>query len=201
MGDFSRWYFDPLRDFSTVLSQQGRVDTDADRNEWAAIVARRIQAGTLDTFGGAVVPRETPNGFHIEAAGGKLTIGCGRIYVDGILAENHGPPRVFDPYLAELAGSGAIAFEDQPYQPFLKAGFQLPGGGPHLVYIKVWNREVTAVEFPRLIERALGVDTTGRLQTVWQAKLLANVGAGVTCDTALGDVPGFSNAEPAAGGR
>src|SRR5262245_36385735 len=97
MGDFSRWSFDPLRDFHTTLSQQGRVDTDSDRNEAATIVARRIQAGMLDTVGRAVVPRETEDGFRIEAAAGKLTIGFGRMYVDGLLIENHGlEPRAFD---------------------------------------------------------------------------------------------------------
>src|SRR5262245_58534095 len=131
-SDFSRWSFDPWRDFSAVLMQQGRVDTDADRNEWVAIVARRIQAGSLDTLGRAVVPRETPDGFRIEATGGNLTIGRGRMYVDGLLAENHGDaPLAFDPHLAELVGTEPLDHDDQPYQPDAP---ELPGGGPHLVY-------------------------------------------------------------------
>jgi hypothetical protein len=198
-GDYSRWSFDPWRDFGAVLMQQGRVHTDADWNEWVATVLRRIQAGTLDTIGRAVVPRETPDGFLIQAAGGALTIGPGRIYVDGLLAENHGTaPIEFDPRLTGLRGGGATNYATQPYFPNAPA---LPQGGPHLVYLKVWQREVTAIEDPRLIEPALGVDTTTRLQTVWQVRVLPDVGGDVTCATPLADIPGFADAEPAADGR
>src|SRR5688500_15583959 len=88
--DTSRFRFDASDDFFGVLMQQGRVQLDSDWNEWVSELTRRIHAGTLDTIGRAVVPRETPDGFRILAAGGGLTIGRGRIYVDGILAENHG---------------------------------------------------------------------------------------------------------------
>src|SRR5512137_2729045 len=101
-GDYSRKTFDPLRDFAAVLQQQGHPALDADWNEYAAILERRIRASTVDTMGRAVVPRETPLGFQIAAsAGPSLTIGRGRMYVDGLVAENHGAataakPRVFD---------------------------------------------------------------------------------------------------------
>ena len=58
-------------------------------------------------------------------------------------------------------------------------------GGPHLVYLDVWQREVTSLENGDLIEKAVGVDTTSRMQTVWQVKVLANVGAGATCGSPL----------------
>src|SRR5712691_10709343 len=89
-GDYSRIGFDPVRDFCGVLMQQGRVQLDSDWNEWVAIVERRLRAGTLDTIGRAVVPRETADGFRIQAVAGALRILPGRIYVDGILVENHG---------------------------------------------------------------------------------------------------------------
>src|SRR4051812_30438535 len=113
--DLSRIRFDPRRDFLGVVMQQGRVQLDADWNEWVAELARRIQAGTLDTFNGSVVPRTTPDGFHIEADSGAISIGPGRIYVDGLLAENHGaPPDAWDPRLAELAGTTTIDYAEQP---------------------------------------------------------------------------------------
>jgi hypothetical protein len=198
-GDYSRWSFDPLRDFGAVLMQQGRVHTDADWNEWVSMVLRRLQAGTLDTLGRAVVPRETPDGFLIDASGGSFTIGRGRIYVDGLLAENHGgPPNEWDSHLAELRGTAATPYAGQPYLPDPP---ELPAGGPHLVYLKVWQREVTWIEDPRLVETALGVDTTTRLQTVWQVRVLPDVGDAVTCATNLEEIPGFTDAEPAAAGR
>jgi len=40
-GDYSRKTFDPLRDFSGVLMQQGRVQLDADWNELVGIISRR----------------------------------------------------------------------------------------------------------------------------------------------------------------
>jgi hypothetical protein len=198
-GDYSRWSFDSRRHFGAVLMQQGRVQTDSDWNEWAQTLLRRLQAGSLDGVGRAVVPRETPDAFKVEAAGGTFTIGRGRIYVDGLLVENHGEaPLEWDPRLAEPRGTAPTPYASQPHLPEPPA---LPANGPHLVYLKAWQRELTAIEDPSLVEKALGVDTTTRLQTVWQARLLPAVGTAVTCATDLEDVPGFLDAEPPAAGR
>jgi hypothetical protein len=97
--DLSRIRFDPCRDFLGVFMQQARVQLDADWNEWVAQLARRRQAGSLDILGRAVVPRETPDGFCIKIDGGTLSIGPGRIYVDGLLAENHGGSTVTEPVI------------------------------------------------------------------------------------------------------
>ncbi len=199
--DASRFSFHPWHDYLGVVMQQGRVQLDADWNEWVAQLARRLQAGTMDTVGHAVVPRTTPEGFHILAAGGALTIGVGRMYVDGLLAENHGAePVQWDARLAEPVGGAPVNFLDQPYLPFNAANQPAPAnvfnapaltGGPHLVYLDVWQREVTALQAPDLIEKAVGVDTTGRLQTVWQVKLLRDIGD-ADCFTSDGDVAGWS---------
>ncbi len=189
--DLSRVRFDARKDFFGMVMQQGRVQLDAEWNEWVAQLARRIQAGAFDTFGGNVVPRTTPDGFRIDAAAGTLTIGAGRMYVDGLLAENHGGvPLTWDPHLAGLAGSTVVGYAAQPYYPAAPA---LPAGGPHLVYLDVWQRDVTAVEDPSLVETAVGVDTTGRLQTVWQVKVLPNVG-NATCATPDEDLAGWATA-------
>jgi hypothetical protein len=189
--DLSRIRFDHRRDFLGVIMQQGRVQLDADWNEWVAEFARRLQAGTWDTLNGSVVPRTTPDGFLIEAAGGGLSIGPGRIYVDGLLAENHGDtPAAWDPHLAEVTGTAALDYTNQPYYPDAP---DLPGGGTHLVYIDVWQREITAIEDQDLVEPAVGVDTTGRLQTVWQVKVLEDVGD-IDCTTPDDDIPGWREA-------
>ncbi len=198
--DFSRIRFDARKDFLGVLMQQGRVQLDSDWNDWVGQLARRIQAGSLDTFGTAAVPRETPDGFLIEAAGGALSIGAGRMYVDGLLVENHGAPpaKQWDPRLAELTSSTPVDYANQPYLPNPPA---LPeSSGPHLVYLDVWQREVGHLQDPGLIESAVGVDSTGRLQTVWQVKVLADIGNS-TCATADADVPNWSDIIRPSGAR
>ena len=190
--DNSRFTFNPWNDYFGVVMQQGRVQLDSDWNEWLAEFVRRIHAGTLDILGLAGVPSTTPYGFKINAyhdtAGNHLTIGTGRMYVDGILVENHGPVTLaqWNPALAEWSTTspGAaeidIDYTDQPYLP----GATIPGNGPFLVYLDVWQREVSYLEDVSLVDKAVGVETTGRLQTVWQVKLLDISGVGgVDCST------------------
>jgi hypothetical protein len=55
------------------------------------------------------------------------------------------------------------------------------------------DREVTPLEQPDLIDTALGVDATSRVQTVWQVRALADdAGAGITCGSPDANVPGWS---------
>ncbi|MDN0075080.1 DUF6519 domain-containing protein [Crenobacter sp. SG2303] len=189
--DCSRFTFNSWNDFLGVVMQQGRVQLDADWNEFVSQLIRRIQAGTLDTFEQTVVPRVTPDGFRIDFNDGELTIGVGRIYVDGILAENHGAaPKKWDPRLAEQTGRDAINYTQQPY--YYPKPLSLPEGEPFLVYLDVWQREVTYLQHPELVEKAVGVDTTARLQTVWQVKVLSKIGSAL-CDTPDKDVPRWSD--------
>ena len=199
-GDYTRLTFDPRRDHAGVLMQQGRVQLDADWNELVALLDRRLRAETVDIIGRCVVPRETPDGFRIQVGGGDLTIGPGRMYVDGLLAENHGSaPDEFDATLAETKGSAPLSYAAQPYFPGAADLAPLPSAGPHLAYLDVWQREVTALEEPELVDKAVAVDTATRLQTVWQVRLLADVGD-VTCETADEDLPGWPELlQPSAG--
>ncbi len=185
--DNSRFTFDPWNDYSGVVMEQGRVQSDADWNEWLAELSRRIRAGTLDTLGRAVYPATTPYAFQITAstAGGSnsISIGAGRMYVDGLLAENHGlsANAQWDPALAELSGSpqpplstnsNTIDYTKQPYYPNPDTSL-LSGSGSLLAYLDVWTRSVSYLQDPNLVDPAIAVDTTGRLQTVWQVKLMA----------------------------
>jgi hypothetical protein len=167
--------------------QQGRVQLDSDWNEFAALLDRRWRAETTDIIGKSTVPKETPDGFRIQITSDGLTIGRGRIYVDGLLAENHGrAPLEFDPILGEERGTLPLPYDEQPYFPNVSVVAPAPtSGGPHLCYLDVWQREVTSVEDLNLIEKAVGVDTTTRLQTVWQVKFLSNIGPDATCGSEL----------------
>ena len=90
-GDYTRFTFDPAKVFSGVHKQQGRVSLDADFNEFEEILDRRDRSEMYDTVGHAVVPATTPDGFAIGVdASNKLTIGIGRMYVDGIQPECFG---------------------------------------------------------------------------------------------------------------
>jgi hypothetical protein len=210
--DISRVTFDPWKDFSSVVMQQGRVQLDSDWNEWLAELTRRIRAGTLDCFGRAVYPSTTPNAFLITPTAGSCSIGVGRMYVDGLLVENHGlpvpasggwiPPSItppaaepnWDPALDELVGPNPLDYLQQPYFPGVATQSPFPTtGGPFIVYLDVWQRCVTFLEYPDLVEKAVGVDTTGRIQTVWQVRLLdVSQTGGVTCTTPDDDIPAWS---------
>jgi len=217
--DSSRFLFNPFNDYSSVVMPQGRVQLDADWNEFLAEIARRIQAGTLDTMGRAVYPATTPDAFYVSPSGTPwlVNIGQGRMYVDGLLAENHGPIATaqWDPALAELSGSpqpapasisGApsILFTSQPMFPAaaVQTNPQIQqdipnAAGSYLFYLDVWIREVTWLVDPftanpafgpGIIDPAVGVDTSGRLQTVWQvrwmpAAMAGGPGPAVTCGT------------------
>jgi hypothetical protein len=192
LGDYTRFRFNAANDASGVLQQQGRVMLDQDWNELVEIIDRRLRAETVDVIGTGVVPRQTPHGFEIQVVGGNsLSIGPGRIYVDGMLAENHGTAPQYDTVLEETPGTQPIAFAAQPYVPASwpfggTNPFALPtGAGPHLVYLDVWKREVTALQAPDLVDKAVGVDTTTRLQTAWQVKVLPNIPAGSTCGSQI----------------
>lgn len=194
-GDYSRLTFDPRRGFSGVRKQQGRVSLDSDFNELEAILDRRDRAATYDIVGPAVYPSTTPTAFEILVASvGKVTIGPGRAYVDGICAECFGDPgdlvdpakSPFDPHLGNRVGAAPLAYEDQPffYAPNFPTVTAAPGTAS-LIYLDVWQREVTAYEDERLIEPALGgPDTDTRMQTAWQVKALDG-DAGLACSTEL----------------
>src|SRR5690349_7586629 len=120
-ADFSRVRLNPLLDYAGVELKQGAVLLDADANELMGIVDRRLRALASDTLGRATVSSTTPDAFKLTIAAVTLQIGKGRLYVDGLLAENHGalqgkPPQpMFDPLLAETQFGDPVTYTTQPY--------------------------------------------------------------------------------------
>jgi hypothetical protein len=57
-------------------------------------------------------------------------------------------------------------------------GYALPTApGMYSVYLDVWERDITAIEDPSILEIALGgVDTTTRTKIIWQVKLMPALG-------------------------
>lgn len=177
-GDYTRLTFDPTARYAAVWTQQGRVQLDADLNEGVDILRDRVRKLSLDVLGRVGVPfLVTPNAFAIGVIPGPtidLSIGAGRIYVDGDMAENFIPPAT---YLS---------------QPFLPDPVPLPppplvAPADVLVILDLWQREVTAIEDPRLLDVALGgVDTTTRIQQVWQLHVVPPpAGTGAVCGVDL----------------
>jgi hypothetical protein len=199
-GDYTRWTFNPRKDYKSVFKQQGRVDVDADWNELVEITDRRWRTESMDIAGQDFVSEVTPDAFLVTPVGtNDFTIGIGRLYVDGLVAECHGlPPAQFDPILGEMQRTNPVKYSNQPYLPS-----PLPPviGAPNttdLIYLDVWEREVTAIQDPHIREIALaGPDTCTRLQTVWQAKDLPNVGQHACGD----DIPAWDNLIAPSAGR
>ena len=176
--DISRFNFNPGNDYLGVVMQQGRVHLDSDWNELVAELTRRIHAGALDVVGLSGAPSTTPYAFQLAVTppdpngNVHVTIGVGRIYVDGILAENHGSVVLSQSESILVDSTGAAAPTDYTNQPYVR-GVTLPAGNAiYLAYLDVWRRDVGSLQDPDLVDQAVGVDTTGRLQTVWQVKLL-----------------------------
>lgn len=175
-GDYTRFTFDPAKRFSGVLMQQGRVQLDSDWNEEIDILRRRIRTTTLDILGPVGVPyAASPDAFKIGWIAGPpadLSIEPGRLYVDGVQVE-------------AFAADGAT-YNNQPFAPPPLAGFPLPplpAAGDAVVYLDIWDREITYIEDPALLDPALGgADTATRRQTVWQLRVdpVDNAACGAT---------------------
>ncbi|MFF8958243.1 DUF6519 domain-containing protein [Streptomyces sp. NPDC014894] len=195
-ADISRATFRPDRHYSAVIAQQGRVQLDADANEQTAIELARARTLAADLIGQHGGPSGA-TGFAVGFEGrgrelDDLSIGGGRYYVDGILLDATRPEpgtAVAGGAAAGDAGAGPLppaatapagpaapatwTYWDQPdgHRDPERPGDRLPGRFPYLVFLKVWERSVTAVEDPLLREVALGSaapDTTARLKVVWQ---------------------------------
>lgn len=178
-GDFSRLTFDARKHYRSVYMQQGRVQLDADWNEQIDILYHYFQTQFSDLLGTSGAMAATA-GFQIAAiddsqessspsaqAGEQqpheehkkqlkdLLIQRGNYYVDGILCENEQD----------------VLFSQQPYYPV--GGIPANLAERSIVYLDVWQRDITALEDTSLREIALGgPDTTTRTQLVWQVKLL-----------------------------
>ena len=80
--DCSRFPFQPWKDYLGVIMQQGRVQLDADWNEWVAELGRRLQAGTMDVLGPAEAGRawDFENNGMIDALAGLIDGGRIKLY-------------------------------------------------------------------------------------------------------------------------
>lgn len=153
-GDFSRLPLDLGGQYNRPLLQQGRVLLDADFNTLGATVAASLRGLIRDLLGPHAGPADAAGnvGFAVAPVSGRLAIGYGRYYVDGLLAANDAPAPNADGNVAPLF------FDDQ-------SGYPYPGGvaaadfkqdQPYLLYLDVWEHFETWFERGVLREVALG---------------------------------------------
>ena len=131
-GDFSRFTFDPNRDFSGLHVQRGGA-SDADWNEALDIARHRDWLTRLDALG----PFGLPSGavaFAPKLSDGILQIGAGTCYVGGLRCVNPVDTTIGD-RLVEEPG-------DQP-----------AGDGRVVLVLEAWERSLEAVDVPDLGER------------------------------------------------
>jgi hypothetical protein len=194
-GDFSRIRFEPAKNYTAVLRQQGRVALDADANEQRAIDEHLRRTEIVDVVGEYAAPSGDA-GFAISLHGSQVVIGAGRYYVEGILCEN----------------PTELRYDDQPFYlyPGVKSARLLEelaaksGGATLRLFLEVWQRMVTALDDPCLQEPAIGpADTTARTQTVW--RVVASLAGNADGNTEDGVTPCchamYSTLEPVHSGK
>ena len=173
-GDYSKIPMVGAR-VRSLFAQQGRVVLDSDVNAQTALVLRQLRSMLGDLIGPAGGPSGALGfGITVDNADGLVVTANpaagglpGRYYVDGILCQIDEATSYFDQ-------PDAFLDEDDTDD-------QLPDL-PFLVYLKVWERTITAIEDPSSREVALGPngpDTTTRNQVVWQLLAAPDVFDGV----------------------
>ena len=195
--DISRVGFDPLKHYSGVRMQQGRVVTDDDYNEDNRIDAEQARRETVDIIGSTGSP---DNGFRIKNlrhADGLVDfdISPGSIYVGGLRFEMEAHvsrirylrDREINKELHKVRSETYRTQRDWLQQP--------TGSDPEpkmtgslerydLVYLEGWQQAVSAIEDSELLEAALGGPDTGvRIRNMRRVRIHTDIGE-ADCATA-----------------
>lgn len=169
-GDFSKWEFDPRRNFNGVLHQQGKVLLDSDWNAQTRITVDWQDQAARDLIGSGVaaVPASDPDSFKVigalvNAAGQvEVTLNPGKLWADGLPVFLPEPP---DP--AAAVSRIATYLQDPPANKPIAAGVR------DALILEVWRESLNGFQLPDLlIEPALGgPDTTERVHTAMALRL------------------------------
>jgi hypothetical protein len=202
-GDISRITFNPLKHFTSVLLQQGRVQMDADGNEQSAILLHYLRSLAADLIGQHGGPDDL---FETPATKAKmLSRNCGF----GIIAakKTGGTTAPFPP-LAMLPGEKAMLderinnnrvpliitgghyyvdgllcesedtwrYSEQPYLQRANDEEFRKLNGIFLLYLDVWERLITSLDDSSIRDVGLGgADTAARTQLTWQVRVWPNI--------------------------
>jgi len=192
-GDFTRDTFDPLKNFSRVLMQQGRVQLDADWNEQNAILLHYLRTLAADLLGphagpaaamgfdlvtGETVQRWVTDGFNPDAQWAQIEPDETRrkLLRDAVEKHNNAVIGVGRYYVhgVLVENHRPILYTEQPGYPFSpETQLENLQNQELIVYLDVWERHITWVQDDHIREVALGgADTCTRAQVVWQVKAL-----------------------------
>jgi hypothetical protein len=195
-GDISRVTFNPLKHFTSVVLQQGRVQIDADWNEQSSILLHHLRSLAADLIGQHGGPDDL---FDNQAdRTGMLARNCGF----GIIAKRRDTADFFpsgemlqaeketlnktpnnqvplmitaghyyvDGLLCENEKSSR--YFQQPYRQQANDDELSDLSGVFLLYLDVWERLVTAIEDSSIRDVALGgADTGARTELTWQVRV------------------------------
>src|SRR5436190_7040997 len=89
-GDFSRLTFDPAKQFTRVLMQQGRVQLDSDWNEQASLLLHQVRLLARSIIGpfGGVGKAFAVTGLDLQH--GVVEVTAGDYFVNGIACHTDG---------------------------------------------------------------------------------------------------------------
>ena len=189
-GDLSRVTFDQLKHYTRVVTQQGRVQLDADANEQIAILLHYLQTLAADLIGPHGGPADIIQGGALERRNnGFAIIGARAEFIDKDpiigAAEKAELKKLADAAKSQfLIASGRyyvdgwlcenetnIPYNRQPDNPLRKEETVLDPGS-YLVYLDAWERSITSLEDPSIREVALGgADTAARTKLIWQVRV------------------------------
>jgi hypothetical protein len=169
-GDFSRDSYDPTKNFTGVLMQQGRLIVDADWNEQHAIVLNYLRDLGADIIGwhggpdvtnsGGATPIPTDGPFLVKVnSANDVVYSGGRYYVDGILV-NATPAKPSD---------------ENNWPPVVPIEQGTLGTSPAelFVFLDVWERFVPGYFPDDLLDPAFqGTDSCGRTKTVFAVRIV-----------------------------
>lgn len=158
-ADVTRDTFDPLKHYTRVLTQQGRVQLDADSNEQNSIVLQHYRELAVDLIGPASGPAGNL-GFGIaalpNASPADFRIGFGHYYVNGLLCRAEPSPIEIFPTGREgvfRVRNWSVDFERAPGPPF-ELFDDVAGSTFEPVVVQIANAdraaaEITIADMPR----------------------------------------------------
>ncbi len=153
MGNFSRSTFDPKKHYVSVRLQQGVPLVDADWNEMEDIRQHEFETFLKSIVGAGVPAHDT--GFQIQAvdSDNDFLIKAGMCIVNGQIVVNEQ-----DLHYSEQQ----LEFLSPPSHSNIRTD---------LVYLDVWEEEITSANDPTLINPAIGIETCVRIERKWAVRV------------------------------